>query len=56
MICGRVEEFCDPEIERLQHQVAERRGFQLRDHALSLYGVCSDPACQARHGKPEGGD
>ena len=56
VICGRVEEFCDPEIERLQHQVAERRGFQLRDHALSLYGVCSDPACQARHGKPEGGD
>ena len=44
----------DPEIERLQHQVAERRGFQLRDHALSLYGVCSDPACQARNGKPAG--
>ena len=53
VLCGRVEEFCDPEIERLQHLVAERRGFQLRDHALSLYGVCSDPACRARHGKRE---
>lgn len=48
VICGRVEEFCDAEIERLQQQVAERRGFQLRDHALALYGVCSDPDCQAK--------
>lgn len=46
MMCGRVEEFFDPEIERLQQQIAERRGFELREHALSLYGVCSNPACQ----------
>ena len=48
LVCGRVEEFCDAEIERLQEQVAQKRGFTLREHALSLYGVCSDPACRAR--------
>ena len=31
--CGKVEEFFDPEIERLQHEVARARGFKLQDHA-----------------------
>ena len=45
--CGKVEEFCDPMIEQLQQRIAAERGFQLREHALSMYGLCSDPACQA---------
>ncbi len=48
LVCGRVEEFCDDEIERLQHAVAEARGYRLHEHALALYGVCADPECQAR--------
>jgi Fur family ferric uptake transcriptional regulator len=44
--CGRVEEFCDPEIEARQQKVAEEFGFELKDHALSLYGVCSAPECR----------
>lgn len=44
--CGRVEEFVDKEIESRQKQVAERLGFELEDHALSLYGICSD--CQKK--------
>lgn len=39
--CGRVEEFFDPEIERRQKQIAQAHGFELQDHALSLYGICS---------------
>jgi Fur family ferric uptake transcriptional regulator len=35
---GRVVEFRDEEIERLQQLVAERLGFQLVDHRLELYG------------------
>ena len=35
--CGRVEEFFDPEIERRQQDVAQSRGFELQEHALSLY-------------------
>ena len=35
---GKVVEFHDEEIERLQQLVAERLGFKLIDHRLELYG------------------
>jgi Fur family ferric uptake transcriptional regulator len=40
MVCaetGEVIEFFDEEIERLQHEIAERHGFELLDHNLVLY-------------------
>jgi Fur family ferric uptake transcriptional regulator len=43
--CGRVEEFFDPEIEKRQHMVAKTRGFQLQEHALSLYANCTKTDC-----------
>jgi Fur family ferric uptake transcriptional regulator len=45
--CGRVEEFFDARIEERQRQIARERGFELQEHALALYGVCSRPACRA---------
>jgi Fur family ferric uptake transcriptional regulator len=36
---GRIVEFCDPEIERLQQAIAERLGYRLTGHRLELYGV-----------------
>jgi Fur family ferric uptake transcriptional regulator len=36
---GDVIEFHDPELERLQSQIAERLGYRLVDHRLELYGV-----------------
>ena len=45
LTCGRVEEFYDPEIEQRQRAVALAHGFDLQDHALSLYAVCTKPAC-----------
>lgn len=45
LTCGRVEEFVDPEIEQRQKAIALERGFELQDHALALYGVCSKPNC-----------
>ncbi|PLW76165.1 Fur family transcriptional regulator [Cohaesibacter celericrescens] len=36
---GKVIEFRDEEIERLQVEVARRLGFKLVDHRLELYGV-----------------
>ena len=48
--CGRVEEFVDKEIEKRQKQIAQRLGFHLEGHALSLYGVCED--CRAKE-KPQ---
>lgn len=39
---GNVIEFRDPEIERLQEEIAKRLGFKLVDHRLELYGVPFD--------------
>ena len=44
--CGKVEEFYDPEIEKRQQLVAKGKGWTLQDHAMSLYGPCSD--CTAK--------
>ncbi|MGE3141732.1 MAG: Fur family transcriptional regulator [Hyphomonadaceae bacterium] len=39
MKTGKVIEFVDPEIERLQHEIARRMGYKLVDHRLELYGT-----------------
>jgi Fur family ferric uptake transcriptional regulator len=46
--CGRVEEFYDPEIERRQNEVAKLKGFDIADHALSLYAKCTKEDCPHR--------
>ena len=46
--CGRVEEFHDPDIEALQEKIAKREGFELADHALSLYAHCKRKNCAHR--------
>ncbi len=49
--CGRVEEFHDEDIEAVQVKVAQRHGFEIADHALSLYAHCRKKNCEHR---PEG--
>lgn len=44
MKSGKVLEFVDPEIERLQAEIARRLGYKLVDHRLELYGVPLDEA------------
>jgi Fur family transcriptional regulator, ferric uptake regulator len=46
--CGRVEEFVDTEIEARQRAIAQQRGFELQDHALSLYAACAKADCPHR--------
>lgn len=46
--CGRVEEFHDPDIEALQIKVAKKKGFDIADHALSLYARCNKKNCEHR--------
>ena len=48
LTCGRVEEFYDAEIEQRQHAVAEKRGFEIQEHSLSLYARCTKPNCEHR--------
>lgn len=45
---GQVIEFVDPEIERLQHEIAARLGYRLVDHRLELYGVPLDDKTKKR--------
>jgi Fur family ferric uptake transcriptional regulator len=42
MRSGRVIEFVDEDIEKLQQAIAKRLGFRLIDHRLELYGVPAD--------------
>ncbi|HZY15854.1 MAG TPA: ferric iron uptake transcriptional regulator [Ramlibacter sp.] len=46
--CGKVEEFYDAEIEKRQASVAQRKGFEIADHALSLYARCTKNPCPYR--------
>jgi Fur family transcriptional regulator, ferric uptake regulator len=46
--CGHVEEFFDTEIENRQHAIARQLGFEIADHALSLYATCSKNPCPNR--------
>ena len=46
--CGEVEEFVDETIEKRQREIASKRGFVVRDHALYLYVSCLRPDCEKK--------
>ena len=46
--CGQVDEFFDAEIEKRQHAVAKLKGFEIADHALSIYAHCTRKNCGNR--------
>ena len=48
--CGRVEEFVDETIEKSQRQIAAKKGFEITDHSLIIYGRCIREKCPHRHG------
>ena len=39
--CGKIVEFENEDIERLQEEVASGHGFTIKTHKLELYGLCS---------------
>jgi Fur family transcriptional regulator, ferric uptake regulator len=43
--CGRIVEFANDAIERLQEHVAQKLGFVITRHKMELYGLCAD--CRA---------
>lgn len=47
MKTGKVIEFMDDEIERLQALIAQRLGYRLVDHRLELYGIPLDEEASA---------
>jgi len=42
--CGMVQEFNDETIERRQKEIAEKAGFKMAEHSMTLYGLC--PKCR----------
>jgi Fur family ferric uptake transcriptional regulator len=44
--CSKVVEFINDTIEKEQHDVAEKFGFELTGHSLNLYGYCDAPECR----------
>lgn len=55
--CGKILEFENKSIEKLQELVANQLGFELQRHVLELFGKCKDGKCPNRgkrffHQKP----
>lgn len=46
--CGKIVEFQNDSIEKLQLEVAQAHDFILTSHVLELYGICNSEACRAR--------
>jgi len=42
--CGKVDEFVDKVIEERQQKIATEKGYNMTDHSLYIFGICSD--CQ----------
>lgn len=44
--CGKIIEFSNPEMERLQETIAASLGFHMLQHRMEIYGICD--ACQKK--------
>jgi Fur family ferric uptake transcriptional regulator len=40
-VCGRITEFINERIEKLQNEVARQHDFQMTDHTLEIFGICA---------------
>jgi Fur family ferric uptake transcriptional regulator len=50
--CGKVIEFVNEEIERLQDEVCHAHGFAATNHVMQIFGICS--GCQKQDERPGG--
>lgn len=44
--CSGIEEFVDEVIEQRQKEIAKKKGFEMTDHNLYIYGICKK--CQKK--------
>lgn len=40
--CGKVTEFCDPRVSEIQKTVSKANNFDVSNHSLYFYGLCSE--------------
>lgn len=46
--CGKIVEFFNPRLERLQEEIAVEHGFNLTEHRMELYGTCIQSDCDGK--------
>jgi len=46
--CGKIVEFKNDEMERLQLKIAAEQGFHMLQHKMEIYGLCSECLAQRR--------
>ena len=46
--CGKIEEFVDERIEKLQEEACRAKGFEMESHNLRIFGLCRACARQRR--------
>lgn len=39
--CGKIIEFENPQIEKMQERIAKKHSFEITSHRLEMYGTCS---------------
>ncbi len=44
--CGIVKEFCDPRLQQVKDTASELFNFEVKNHALTLYGHCKNENCE----------
>lgn len=44
--CGRIVDLYYPQINQFENYAEEKTGFQIRSHAVEIYGIC--PQCQLK--------
>ncbi|SMC09854.1 Fur family transcriptional regulator [Nitratiruptor tergarcus] len=44
--CGKIIEFFNEELERLQEEIAKKENFKLITHQMNMYGICEE--CQKK--------
>lgn len=46
--CGKIIEFINPDIERLQERISLKYKFRLSTHVMTLFGECQDEKCREK--------
>ena len=46
--CGKIIEFIDNDIERLQEKISSKYKFTLQTHVMTLFGECHDEKCREK--------
>ena len=46
--CGKIIEFINDDLERLQEKISSNYNFSLDSHVMTLFGECNDANCSGK--------